>query len=139
LIKQETSSAATYISLLFRLYKFQADVSRCWLRHSMFELIFEVTQRYTSMLSESEKYRKELVTWAPIIVIILEEMVQLDWGSDSDLFVKIQQVFQLSLQLMNAEDPQVRTSLQKFLGKIGSLYLKKDDPTINDHSSHLSS
>jgi brefeldin A-inhibited guanine nucleotide-exchange protein len=132
LIKQETSAAATYISLLFRLYKREVE-SESWLKCTMFELILEVTERYTHMLQDSEKHRKELATWAPMIVIILDELVQLNWELDRDLFSRVQELFQLSLLLMNAEDANIRASLQKFLGKIGGLYLKQENaPSLPD-------
>lgn len=97
LVKQETTSCATYIELLFAIYKYQGDEeednagvivkqehhqpslsspSSTTILSTLLREVIDVLERYVEYLQDQQRNQRDVGLWSPVVVVILRELVK---------------------------------------------------------------
>jgi len=114
--QQETVSIQAYLQFAFRLYRLIPEaefasevllVEKCTL----------VLAGFRDYVGDQKKHEKELALWSPIVVILYQELLNLDWDGRIGRHLPI--LFRLTASLMMIESPTVRQELQAFMEKVG--------------------
>ncbi|CUM67913.1 uncharacterized protein PRCAT00005624001 [Priceomyces carsonii] len=123
LLKQESSSSAVYINIMFRMYcdddKTNSE-SKKTIMSSIIPLCNTVTERY-SEFDESNQQRN-ISTWRPVIVEIFQGYVELD---DEDFILYAPVMYTLTLRLLSRNmTSDLRSAIRNFLSRVGEDFIK---------------
>lgn len=149
LVKQETTSCATFIGLLFVIYRFEGDEGNASVGYAeenspnspgkdnlVQVLIFEicdVLERYIEFLSDLQKSSRDIALWSPVVVMIFKELLNMEgwWQHQGGKQQKCQtlkkelpKLFRLAVRCMNSDKGEVRKALQEFIEAVGEEYIK---------------
>lgn len=121
LLKQESSSAAVLIAVLFKLY-FQTEDdkdSNKELMVKLMEFCVDIIQRYVSF--DENKMEKNIVTMRPVVIEILQGVYEFD---DVDFKKNSSTLYHLVLQILdkNLSNAALRSAVKQFFEKVGDLY-----------------
>ncbi|AET39273.1 Arf family guanine nucleotide exchange factor SEC7 Ecym_4206 [Eremothecium cymbalariae DBVPG len=125
LMKQETSSAAVLIDILFKLYLNDESASTETKENLLKRLLSNCTQIISRYIALDEgTMERTISTWRPVIVEILLGYYEFD---DDDFKKNSLAVYNLVLQILDKPCPtELRNAIRIFLSRIGELYLSID-------------
>jgi brefeldin A-inhibited guanine nucleotide-exchange protein len=120
LLKQESGSAATYVSILVRMYHDETPerkANRMETENALVPLCSDIIRAFTQL--EEESQQRNIVAWRPVVVDVLEGYSNFP----SEGFEKYVEVFYpLCVDLLSREmGPEIRTSLQGVLRRVGEV------------------
>ncbi|KAI3405059.2 SEC7 [Candida oxycetoniae] len=123
LLKQESSSSAVFISIMFRMYcdddKTQREDKETILGY-LNPLCTSITNRYCDF--DETNQQRNVNTWKPVIIEIYEGYVELD---EEDFKRFGPNMYKLVLRLLNRSmTTDLRTALRSFLTRIGEDFVK---------------
>ncbi|XBW36254.1 hypothetical protein QEN19_001846 [Hanseniaspora menglaensis] len=121
LLKQESSSAAVLIAVLFKLY-FQTEDDKknnAKLMSKLMEFCVDIIQRYVSF--DENKMEKNIITMRPVVIEILQGIYEFD---DEDFKDNSSDLYHLVLQILekNMSYVPLRMAVKQFFDKVGELY-----------------
>ncbi|BFZ59154.1 guanine nucleotide exchange protein for ADP-robosylation factor [Saitoella coloradoensis] len=123
LLKQESSSAATYIAVLLRMYNDTNPdrvESKDNVEEALLPLSIDIVQGYSALDEETEQ--RHIAAWRPVVVEILTGYKQF---SNDDFKRHLSTLYPLGVALLNRElGPEVRFALQGMLKRAGTMFLK---------------
>ncbi|KAH7163552.1 hypothetical protein B0J13DRAFT_538797 [Dactylonectria estremocensis] len=122
LLKQESGSAATYISILFRMFADNAPErleSRPDVEAALVPLCKDIISGYASL--EEESQHRNIVAWRPVVVDVLEGFVTFP----IDAFKShISDFYPLAVELLTKDlTPDLRNALHLVLRRVGEVGL----------------
>lgn len=122
LLKQESSSAAVYLNIMFRVYCDDVKVdqkAKQSITQKLIPLCSDITLRYASF--DDNTQARNIVTWRPVVIEIFQGFVELD---DSDFVVHAPAMYRLSLDLISkCTTQEFRETLENFLARIGDVFV----------------
>lgn len=124
LLKQESSSLAVYLNIMFRMYcdddKTSTQTKKDIL-NSIIPLCTTIIERYTEF--DETNQQRNISTWKPVIVEIYHGYVELD----EDDFLKYTPVlYELTLSLFSKSmSSDLRAAVKGFLGRVGDAFVNK--------------
>ena len=121
LLKQESSSAAVLIAVLFKLY-FQTEDDKKnngKLMDKLMQYCVDIIQRYVSF--DETKMEKSIMTMRPVVIEILQGIYEFD---DEDFKTNSSKLYNLVLQILdkNLSNVTLRGCVKQFFERIGDLY-----------------
>ncbi|OBA24988.1 DUF1981-domain-containing protein [Hanseniaspora valbyensis NRRL Y-1626] len=121
LLKQESSSAAVLIAVLFKLY-FQTEEDKKnngELMKKLMEFCVDIIQRYVSF--DENKMEKNIITMRPVVIEILQGVNEFD---DEDFKENSSTLYHLVLQILdkNLSNASLRLAVKQFFEKVGELF-----------------
>lgn len=130
LLKQESGSAATYISILFRMFADNAPErleSRPDVEAALVPLCKDIINGYTTL--EEESQHRNIVAWRPVVVDVLEGYATFP----EDAFkAHIPGFYPLAIDLLNKDLTQdLRSALLTVLRRVGEVSLGIEGITKN--------
>jgi len=122
LLKQESGSAATYVSILLRMYHDEGEErkrSREDIEAALVPLCTDIIRGFTQL--EEESQQRNIIAWRPVVVNVIEGYTTFP----REGFEKYIEVFYpLSVDLLNMDlGGEVRMALQGLLRKVGEVKL----------------
>jgi brefeldin A-inhibited guanine nucleotide-exchange protein len=122
LLKQESGSAATYVSILLRMYHDEGEErkrNRSDTEAALVPLCADIIRGFTQL--EEESQQRNILAWRPVVVDVLEGYTNFP----AEGFAKYIEVFYpLGVDLLNREPGvEVRGSLQNMLRRVGEVKL----------------
>lgn len=122
LLKQESGSAATYVSILLRMYHDESEErkrNRDDTEQALVPLCTDIIRTFTQL--EEESQQRNIAAWRPVVVDVLEGYTNFP----SEGFEKYMNVFyELGVELLGREmGPDVRLALQGLLRRVGEVKL----------------
>lgn len=122
LLKQESSSAAVFINIMFRMYCDDDKTnnhSKKSIMDSVIPLCNDITERY-SEFDETNQLRN-ITTWKPVIIEIFQGFVELD---EDDFLEYTPFMYQLSLKLFSKNmTPDLRSAVRIFFARVGDTFI----------------
>lgn len=126
LLKQESSSAAVFINIMFRMYCDDDKTnnhSKKSIMESVIPLCNAITERYSEF--DETNQQRNISTWRPVIIEIFQGYVELD---DDDFLYYSPQMYQLSLQLFSKSmTPDLRSAVKIFFTRVGDAFIAAKD------------
>ncbi|EGW31585.1 uncharacterized protein SPAPADRAFT_72363 [Spathaspora passalidarum NRRL Y-27907] len=123
LLKQESSSAAVFINIMFRMYCDDDKVSPGNKREIMdyiIPLCNTITERYSEF--DETNQQRNISTWKPVIVEIFQGYVELD---DEDFTKYTPVMYKLTLRLFSKSmSADLRSAIRTFLARVGEEFIK---------------
>lgn len=124
LLKQESSSSAVLVAVLFKLY-FQTEDDKknnVKLMDKLMQYCVDIIQRYVSF--DENKMEKNIMTMRPVVIEILQGIYELD---DEDFKMNSSCLYNLILQILdkNLSNATLRACVKQFFERIGELYFPK--------------
>ncbi|KAI5784997.1 hypothetical protein DFH27DRAFT_266563 [Peziza echinospora] len=120
LLKQESGSAATYVSILFRMYhddKVERRESRNAIEAALIPLCVDIIRGYVVL--DEDTQQRNIVAWRPVVVDVMEgytNFPEVDFDRHVDTF------YPLAVDILNRElGQEVRVALQNLLRRIGEV------------------
>ncbi|KAI8821421.1 uncharacterized protein EV422DRAFT_495953, partial [Fimicolochytrium jonesii] len=135
LIKQETVSFATYLRVLFAVYKLD-DTARTEVGQELVKETLDVLTRYTEFVADQGRHQLHLGLWSPVVVLVFKELLSMDelWvgplqdgrGSAPSATHNgnVPAYFRVAVRIMTVERAEVRAVLQEFLERVGDVYIR---------------
>lgn len=125
LLKQESGSAATYVSILLRMYHDEGEErkrNRADTEAALVPLCADIIRGFTQLDEESQQ--RNIIAWRPVVVDVLDGFTNFP----IDGFEKHVNVFYpLGVDLLNRDlGVEVRVSLQNMLRRVGEVKLGLD-------------
>lgn len=122
LLKQESGSAATYVSILLRMYHDEGEErrrSRADTEAALIPLCTDIIRGYVQL--DAETQQRNIVAWRPVVVDVIEGYTNLP----QDDFEKHVEVFYpLAVEILGRDlGSEVRTALQGMLRRVGETKL----------------
>lgn len=122
LLKQESGSAATYVSILLRMYHDEGEErkqNRVDIEAALVPLCADIIRAYTQLDEESQQ--RNIIAWRPVVVDVLEGYTSFP----SEGFEKhLDTFYPLGVDLLGKDvGTDVRTALQGLLRKVGEVKL----------------
>lgn len=122
LLKQESGSAATYVSILLRMYHDEDEErkrNRADTEAALVPLCVDIIRGFIQL--EEESQQRNIIAWRPVVVDVLEGYTNFP----AEGFAKhLETFYPLSIDLLNRElGVEVRISLQNLLRKVGEVKL----------------
>jgi brefeldin A-inhibited guanine nucleotide-exchange protein len=122
LLKQESGSAATYVSILLRMYHDEnpeRKSSRAETENALVPLCADIIRGFTEL--EEESQQRNIMAWRPVVVDVLEGYTNFP----REGFEKYVEVFYpLGVELLGREmGVEVRVALQGMLRRVGEVKL----------------
>lgn len=122
LLKQESSSAAVFINIIFRMYCDDNKVSpanKQTLINKVVPLCNTILKRYSDL--DETNQQRNISTWKPVIVEIYEGYVELD---DEDFRKHAPTLYSLTLKLFTMSiSGDLRMALKAFLTRVGEEFI----------------
>ncbi|KAG5422239.1 SEC7 [Candida metapsilosis] len=126
LLKQESSSSAVYINIMFRLYCDDEKISpgdKKKILTKLHKLCVSIVDNY--MKFDETNQQRNINTWKPVIIEIYEGYVELD---DDDFKTYGPAMYRLMLDLMAKNlSSDLRVAIRAFLARIGVDFVKIED------------
>jgi brefeldin A-inhibited guanine nucleotide-exchange protein len=122
LLKQESGSAATYVSILLRMYHDSSDErlqNRSDTEAALVPLCADIIRGFVEL--EEESQQRNIIAWRPVVVDVLEGYTNFP----QEGFEKYVEVFYpLGVELLNRDlGGEVRVALQGLLRRVGEVKL----------------
>ncbi|KAH8809148.1 hypothetical protein F5884DRAFT_395650 [Xylogone sp. PMI_703] len=122
LLKQESGSAATYVSILLRMYHDEGDErkrSRAETEAALVPLCADIMRGF--ILLDEESQQRNIIAWRPVVVDVIEGYTTFP----TEAFEKhLETFYPLAVDLLNREmGVDVRSGLQGFLRRVGEVKL----------------
>ncbi|KAG6001160.1 hypothetical protein E4U21_004659 [Claviceps maximensis] len=122
LLKQESGSAATYVSILFRMFADNAPErleSRPDIEAALVPLCKDIIHGYTALAEESQ--HRNIMAWRPVVVDVLEGFATFP----EDAFqTHIAEFYPLAIDLLTKDlGPELRAALLIVLRRVGEVGL----------------
>ncbi|KAF4472694.1 hypothetical protein FALBO_419 [Fusarium albosuccineum] len=122
LLKQESGSAATYISILFRMFADNAPErleSRPDVEAALVPLCKDIVHGYSTL--EEESQHRNIVAWRPVVVDVLEGFATFPEDAFKD---HIPDFYPLAVELLTKDlTPDLRAALLVVLRRVGEVGL----------------
>ncbi|KAG9237809.1 hypothetical protein BJ875DRAFT_369269 [Amylocarpus encephaloides] len=122
LLKQESGSAATYVSILLRMYHDEGEErkrNRDDTEAALVPLCADIIRGFTQL--EEESQQRNIIAWRPVVVDVMEGYTTFP----KDGFEKYIEVFYpICVELLNRDiGVEIRTALQSMLRRVGEIKL----------------
>jgi len=122
LLKQESGSAATYVSILLRMYHDSSDErlrNRSDTEAALVPLCADIIRAFVEL--EEESQQRNIIAWRPVVVDVLEGYTNFP----QEGFEKYVEVFYpLGVELLNRDmGAEIRAALQSLLRRVGEVKL----------------
>ncbi|KKY27581.1 putative guanyl-nucleotide exchange factor [Phaeomoniella chlamydospora] len=122
LLKQESGSAATYVSILVRMYHDEGEerkASRAETESALIPLCADIIRSY--VLLDEETQQRNIVAWRPVVVDVMEGLSTFP----EEAFDKhIETFYPLAIELLSREvGTEIRLALQGLLRRVGEIRL----------------
>lgn len=125
LLKQESSSAAVYIGVTFKVYSDAGKISqkqKDGISASLIPMCVSIIERYTQL--DDNKQQRNVATWRPVVVEILQGYCELE---EKDFIRNCPHVYDLMLNILDKSVPtELRTALKAFFGRVGDVYINEE-------------
>lgn len=122
LLKQESSSSAVYINIIFRMYgddNKTNDEQKHQLIKDIIPLCNSIIERFASF--DETNQQRNLSTWRPVIIVILSGFTKLN-DTEFKLYNNIMYQATLSLFLKSLS-PELRTAIKEYLIRVNEVFL----------------
>lgn len=123
LLKQESSSSAVYINIMFRMYcddDKTDDAAKESIINQVIPLCTSIIERYAEF--DETNQQRNISTWKPVIVEIFQGYVELD---DKHFLRCSPAMYALTLRLFSKSIPQdLRFAIRSFLARVGEEFVK---------------
>ena len=112
LVKQESTSLSIYMTLLFNLTiksdGFKSEISR---------EIIDLFSRFEKLLSDPTKLTRELQSFTPLVLLILNNLIQHPqlWKQEGELKEQLKVIYQYLVKLVMIENLEIRQNLVQLL------------------------
>jgi len=120
LLKQESGSAATYVSILVRMYFDEGDErrrSRAETEAALIPLCADIISSYNAL--DEETQQRNIVAWRPVMVDVMEAYTNFP---AVDFEKHIETFYPLGIELLSRDmDRETRLALQGLLKRIGEV------------------
>ncbi|KAI9052937.1 hypothetical protein LZ554_003209 [Drepanopeziza brunnea f. sp. 'monogermtubi'] len=137
LLKQESGSAATYVSILLRMYHDDSEErkrNRGDTEAALVPLCADIIRGFTQL--EEESQQRNIIAWRPVVVDVLEGYVNFP---REDFEKYIETFYPLGADLLNRDmGTEVRMALQALLRRVGEIKLGIPERRPDDSSSPTS-
>jgi brefeldin A-inhibited guanine nucleotide-exchange protein len=122
LLKQESGSAATYVSILLRMYHDESEErkrNRVDTENALVPLCADIIKGFTQL--EEESQQRNIIAWRPVVVDVLEGYTNFP----REGFEKhVNTFYPLGVELLNRDlGVEVRMALQGLLRRVGEVKL----------------
>ncbi|KAK6459258.1 guanine nucleotide exchange protein for ADP-robosylation factor [Scheffersomyces xylosifermentans] len=122
LLKQESSSSAVFINIMFKMYcddeKTSTETKKT-IMDSIIPLCNSITERYSEF--DETNQQRNISTWKPVIVEIYQGYVELD---DDDFVKHTPLMYKLTLKLFSKSmSADLRLAIRAFLSRVGDEFL----------------
>ena len=122
LLKQESGSAATYVSILLRMYHDEGEErkrNRADTENALVPLCADIIKGFTQL--EEESQQRNIIAWRPVVVDVLEGYTNFP----REGFEKhVNTFYPLGVELLNRDlGVEVRMALQGLLRRVGEVKL----------------
>lgn len=125
LLKQESSSAAVFIGVTFRVYSESKKITQKQkdvISSSLIPMCVSIVERYTQL--DDSKQQRNVTTWRPVVVEILQGYCELE---EKDFIKNCPHVYDLMLNILDKSVPsELRTALKAFFGRVGDVYINEE-------------
>jgi brefeldin A-inhibited guanine nucleotide-exchange protein len=125
LLKQESSSAAVYIGVTFRVYSDAKKITpkqKDAISSSLIPMCVSIVERYTQL--DDSKQQRNITTWRPVVVEILQGYCELE---EKDFIKNCPHVYELILNILDKSVPaELRTALKAFFTRVGDVYINEE-------------
>lgn len=122
LLKQESGSAATYVSILLRMYHDESEErkrNRSDTEAALVPLCADIIRGFTQL--EEESQQRNIIAWRPVVVDVLEGYTNFP-REDFDKYIEV--FYPLGIDLLNRDmGVEVRLALQGILRRVGETKL----------------
>ncbi|CAI5758610.1 unnamed protein product [Candida verbasci] len=126
LLKQESSSSAVFINIMFRMYCDDDKISPSDKQDIMgyiIPLCNTITERYSEF--DETNQQRNISTWKPVIIEIYEGYIELD---DEDFKTHSPMMYKLTLKLFSKSlTSDLRIAIRTFLTRVGEEFIKITD------------
>ncbi|KAF3926043.1 hypothetical protein ABW20_dc0108730 [Dactylellina cionopaga] len=132
LLKQESTSAATYISILFRMFsddKSERRESRRDVEEALVPLCIDIIHGY--VILDRETQHRNILAWQPVVVDVMEGYLAFP---DPDFERNVTAFYPVIVELLRQDlSEEMRRSLMGILRRVGEMKLgaKSVDPAVN--------
>ena len=131
LLKQESGSASTYISILLRMYHDESEerqANRAITEEALVPLCEDIVSNYSQLNEETQQ--RNIVAWRPVVVDVLEGFR--DFPLEG--FKKyVKRFYPLVIELLSKEmGPDIRGALQGLLRRVGEVELEIEPTAESD-------
>ncbi|RPB14358.1 Sec7-domain-containing protein [Morchella conica CCBAS932] len=120
LLKQESGSASTYVSILLRMYhddQRERRESRGAIESALIPLCVDILRSYTIL--DEETQQRNVIAWRPVVVDVMEGYTNFP---ERDFDRHIDTFYPLAVEMLNREPgPDVRIALQNLLRRVGEV------------------
>ncbi|KAA8902089.1 hypothetical protein FN846DRAFT_780695 [Sphaerosporella brunnea] len=120
LLKQESGSASTYVSILLRMYhdeKPERRQSKAAIEDALIPLCVDIIRGFVVL--DEETQQRNILAWRPVVVDVLEGYTNFP---EADFSRHIETFYPLSVDLLSRElGPETRIALQSLLRRIGEV------------------
>ncbi|CAK7265697.1 guanine nucleotide exchange protein for ADP-robosylation factor [Sporothrix epigloea] len=122
LLKQESGSAATYVSILFKMYADEAEerqARRADVESALVPLCKDILQGYLAL--EEESQHRNIMAWRPVIVDVLESYAQFP---EPAFLEHLADFYPSTIELLGRElSGELRTAIVQVLRRVGEVSL----------------
>jgi brefeldin A-inhibited guanine nucleotide-exchange protein len=122
LLKQESGSAATYVSILFRMFNDSTPeraANRPAIQSALIPLCMDIIKGYVSL--EEESQHRNIMAWRPVVVDVLEGYSSFPEEAFSN---HIREIYPLVVELLGKElSTELRGALLLVLRRVGEVAL----------------
>jgi brefeldin A-inhibited guanine nucleotide-exchange protein len=122
LLKQESGSAATYVSILLRMYHDEGEErkrNRTDTEAALVPLCTDIIRGFTQL--EEESQQRNIMAWRPVVVDVLEGYTNFP---EQGFEKHVDTFYPLAVELLSREQgPEVRMALQGLLRRVGEVKL----------------
>ncbi|KAH3683136.1 hypothetical protein WICPIJ_005879 [Wickerhamomyces pijperi] len=125
LLKQESSSAAVYISVTFKLYSDTKKITpkqKDIISTSLIPMCGSIVERYVQL--DDATQQRNVTIWRPVVVEILQGYCELE---ERDFNKNCPHVYDLVLNILDKSVPaELRTAIKAFFARVGDVYINEE-------------
>ncbi|KAJ3323987.1 Protein transport protein sec71 [Boothiomyces sp. JEL0866] len=119
LVKQETTSLSTFITLLFLCAKVGDDSE---ILGTLDSEINDLSLRLTTLLASPTQNQRDIVSWCPIVIVLYREICAMDrlWEKNSHGTLNKERIYNFAIKMLEVDRPDVRGAIIEYLKKVGT-------------------